>query len=256
VLERIGSVRRLLVKCPYYVGSLLVLVRALEPKGRVRGLLGRGPLVFRRGFALEAPELLDLLVAKETVCDDAYRLESLRDEAPRLIVDVGAGIGDFTVLAAWTFPEAEVLAFEPNPHSFAVLARNVRRNRLKNVRCRCVAVGTRPSYELSRSAWAATGTAFADSAGTTVTAAPLNALLGDRKVDFLKIDCEGAELEVLASLGEARRQVRRVALEYHDHLVEATADRVEKLLAAEGFVVRREPDRYDRRIGYLHGLRD
>src|SRR4051812_2333108 len=98
------AVRRLLVKCPYYLRSLIVLVRALEPKGRVRGLLGRGPLVFRRGFELEAPELLDLLVAKETVCDDAYRLDSLRDEAPRLIVDVGAGIGDFTVLAAWTFP--------------------------------------------------------------------------------------------------------------------------------------------------------
>src|SRR5207249_284305 len=120
---------------------------------------------------------------------------------PRLIVDVGAGIGDFTALAASAFPAAQILALEPNPQSFAVLERNVRRNRLSNVDARCIAVGTREFYELGEAWWSATATAYAGRSIRTVTASPLRELIGDRDVDLLKIDCEGAELDVLDSLG-------------------------------------------------------
>jgi FkbM family methyltransferase len=247
---------RTVAKVPYYTRSGFTLLRALEPGSRLPALISRPwVLRFRVGIELEVLDLLDLLVVKETVCDDVYRLADLATGDLRVIVDVGAGLGDFAVLAGSTFPAAEILAFEPNPESFAVLERNLLRNHLSKVEARCIAVGTRSSYELARTRWSATGTVHARRSTRAVPALALQEIIGDREVDFLKIDCEGSELEVLESLGGGLARVNRIAVEYHDHLVEAAGERVERLLRAEGFTVRREPDRHDRRIGYVHAAR-
>lgn len=121
-----------------YVLSAGSLARAVRPLSWPALLSGRVRL--RCGLVLEASELFDLLVLKETVCDDVYRLRALA--GPRLIVDVGAGIGDFSLVAASRFPAAQVIAFEPQPEAFAVLERNLAANELQNVEAHCVAVGT------------------------------------------------------------------------------------------------------------------
>lgn len=209
-------------------------------------------LTLRNGLRFEVPELLDLLVLKETLFDDVYRLGELAD-GPGLIVDVGAGIGDFTVFAASRLPRTWVVACEPNPQTFGVLERNVRRNGLSNVDIRCVAVGTQRTYTLGRDRWSAETSTFQTGGPTfQAPAVSLDELIGNRDVHLLKIDCEGAELDVLESLDHSIDRVRRIAVEYHDHLVEAAGARVEQVLGAKGFVVMREPDRYDGRIGYIH----
>jgi hypothetical protein len=115
--------RRHIRKLPYYAGSALSLARALEPTSLPRLLRkGRRDLVLRSGLRLEVHELLDILVLKETVLDDPYAVGLLPADT-RLIVDVGAGIGDFTVLAASRFPRSSVLACEPNPEAFDALER-------------------------------------------------------------------------------------------------------------------------------------
>jgi FkbM family methyltransferase len=241
-------------KLPYYAHSVVTLAAALRPESWLRMLLwhGQGTITFRNGLRFEVPELLDLLVLKETLFDDVYRLGRLSD-GPGLIVDVGAGIGDFTVLAASRLPRARVVACEPNPQTFAALERNVRRNRLSNVDMRCVAVGTQSTYALGRGRWSAkTSTFQTGGPAFEAPAVSLDELIGRRDVELLKIDCEGAELDVLESLDHSVDQVRRIAVEYHDHLVEAAGARVEQLLSAQRFVVVREPDRYDGRIGYVH----
>jgi FkbM family methyltransferase len=241
-------------KLPYYAHSAVTLTAALRPESWLRMLLwhGQDALTLRNGLRFEVPELLDLLVLKETLFDDVYRLGRLSDGSG-LIVDVGAGIGDFTVLAASRFPSAWIVACEPNPQTFAVLERNVRRNRLSNVDTRCVAVGTQSTFELGQGRWSAeTSTFKTGGPGFEAPAVSLDELIGSRDVELLKIDCEGAELDVLESLDHGIDQDRRIAVEYHDHLVEAAGARVEQLLRAQGFVVLREPDRYDGRIGYVH----
>jgi len=59
----------------------------------------------------------------------------------RVILDVGAYVGFYTVLAALTNPSAQVYAFEPHPNAYERLLRNVQINHLANVECRRVAVG-------------------------------------------------------------------------------------------------------------------
>jgi FkbM family methyltransferase len=248
--------RHQLRKLLYYWRSAVTLAAALEPQSFLRILLwksGRHDLTLRSGLRFEVNDLLDLLVLKETLFDDVYRIGQLRDE-PRLIVDVGAGIGDFTVLAASTFPRASILACEPNPQVFALLERNVRSNRLANIDARGIAVGTAAAYELMQPRWSVeTSTHRREGSRFRADGIRLEELIGSRRAELVKIDCEGAELDVLESLGGAVRQVEHIAVEYHDHLAPAAGDRVEQFLRAQGFLVTREPDRYDARIGYVYG---
>ena len=60
------------------------------------------------------------------------------------VFDVGANIGYYTLLAARAVgPTGVVYAFEPEPHNFALLARNVAENGFKNVRLVNAAVSSR-----------------------------------------------------------------------------------------------------------------
>lgn len=253
-MEAAESAGQRLRKLPYYMGSVITLVLALSTRSWLRLLpwSRRKVVVLRNGVTLEVPELLDLLLLKETICDDSYRLGELAADT-RLIVDVGAGIGDFTVFAASRFVRALVLAYEPNPEAFAVLLRNIDRNRLSNVSARCIAVGTRAAYTLGLGRWSAeTQTRQVGKSASTVAGARLDELIGPRSVDLVKIDCEGAELDVLESLGDSLVRVKRIAVEYHDHLVEDAGKRIEHLLRDHEYIVTRMPDRYDKRIGYVY----
>ena len=57
-------------------------------------------------------------------------------EPGMVVVDVGANIGDYTLLAArGAGPSGLVYAVEPEPHNFSLLTRNVAENGYTNVRC-------------------------------------------------------------------------------------------------------------------------
>lgn len=171
---------------------------------------------------------LDVLVATETIVDDHYRLRALR--GARRIVDVGAGTGDFALLAARLFPDAEIVCFEPEARYADVLRGNLRRNGCRHVTAHPVALGD----------------------GRT---APRLVDFVDGEISLLKIDCEGAELDVLAGVGDLGR-VQRVALEYHDLFVPGQQQRLVALLEAAGFRCRTQPDRWEPRIGYVFATRE
>jgi hypothetical protein len=58
-----------------------------------------------------------------------------------------------------------------------------------------------------------------------------------KKIDYLKMDCEGAEYEILENATSLLRRIRRISMETH-----TTADRrpedLENLLSGHGFAVR------------------
>lgn len=66
----------------------------------------------------------------EVFLERAYDLLSVT-VSPTLIVDAGAHIGTFAVLAGLTFPSARLVSFEPDPENFRLLTRNVARNRVR-----------------------------------------------------------------------------------------------------------------------------
>ena len=122
-------------KTLYYLRSLVALFALAEPASLLRFLAGGGRggrLVLRDGTTLQLGGLL-VLILKETIVDDSYRLLELDGTAPATIVNVGASVGDFAVWAARRFPSATVVACEPNPASFQLLEENVHANGLTNV---------------------------------------------------------------------------------------------------------------------------
>jgi FkbM family methyltransferase len=155
-----------------------------------------------------------------------------------LVIDCGANIGVATLYVKAIAPDARVVAFEPDPDAYRILTDNVARNRLGGVQCVPVAVAAREGRERLRvPAAALDGGAtlrLAEGAGWTeveVSTAPLSPWLTE-PVDFLKLDIEGAELEVLEEIAAAGALdlVAEIAVEHHPIAPDSLA-RVLTLLA-------------------------
>jgi FkbM family methyltransferase len=132
-------------------------------------------------------------------------------------VDVGASTGVYTLKAARRVGEqGTVIAIEPFPEILATLWYSVQRNGFTNVRLRnlCLAAGRgvrtlwlnegKPhSFSIAQRA--------ADAPGISVLALTLDELCaweGLERLDYLKIDAEGAESEILAGATETIRRFR------------------------------------------------
>ncbi|MBX7165662.1 MAG: FkbM family methyltransferase [Pirellulales bacterium] len=121
-------------------------------------------------------------------------------------IDAGAFIGRHTLeLARAVGPRGRVVAIEPHPENFALLETNVRLNGAPGITCVPVALGAADGLGLLRSE-RETSTAQlaaandASGRGEPVCVRALDALLeelGIAHVDWIKLDVEGAELEVL-----------------------------------------------------------
>lgn len=222
-------------KLPYYLRLLARLAAAAERPHQVAARLLRpaGELALRLGATVRLESRLDLLVLAEIVCDDVYRLRALDPDAT-LIVDVGAGIGEFAVPAAMRYPRARVVAIEPDPGRFELLRRNVSRNALSNVELHRAAAGRPESSDV-----------------------PLGRFLGSGYVDLLKIDCEGAEVDVLLGLApDELARVGRVALEWHRGPGAPRDEQAAAILRSHGFRVDLLADRYESARGYAHAERE
>jgi FkbM family methyltransferase len=125
-----------------------------------------------------------------------------------VFVDVGAHLGEYTVLAAKLVGRQGVVhAFEPNPNIVPVLTENLRINNCHNVRVYPFAVGDREgpckfevTLEPSTCALRPSGKTICGSTLIEVPVVTLDAVYGNGSMvvpSLIKIDVEGAELCVL-----------------------------------------------------------
>lgn len=136
-----------------------------------------------------------------------------------VFVDVGANIGIYSILAARKVgPTGRILAFEPSPREFARLLANITLNDTLSVTPFPIALGAAPGFMDLHVAPTHTGLntlRVSDSAahafrGAVVCPIPVMKfddaivpLLDGRPVKLLKVDVEGAELEVLSGMEAA-----------------------------------------------------
>jgi FkbM family methyltransferase len=124
------------------------------------------------------------------------------------VVDAGANVGWFSLVAADCVGDAgKVYAFEPQARIFRYLRRTIDENNLADRVCaydsalsdRRERIGMTwdPRGANMGRAWL-TDASTADPALGLVDAAPLDEMIADTRVDFIKIDTEGAEMRVLA----------------------------------------------------------
>jgi len=163
------------------------------------------------------------------------------------VVDVGANIGYNTVYAARRVGiGGQVAAVEPAADNLRVLRENVASNGLANVTVHAAAAGrakqTRDLY--LRGEVSAVNSLYPDSMYAAVTGteavrvAPLDDLV-DFDADLVKIDVEGAELDVLAGMPRLLRNPPLLLIvEWHPRLQESGGfppDALPRALADLGF---------------------
>ena len=206
------------------------------------GLIDR-PQVIRLRDGLRIASLRSLRTTFGEIFEPAIAdLYGIRRECADLIVDVGANIGAFACLAARCLPAARVHAFEPSVPHAEQLARNLANNALTNVRVHGAAVtrdGREVRFQVSGDG-GSSGLFFPGEREIIMPSVSLGVVdfSGSKRV-FLKLDCEGAEGEIIQWICENRSRLPaslRIACEYHPWCPVALTDLV-TLLTAHGFEV-------------------
>lgn len=152
-----------------------------------------------------------------------YRLQDLVFEPGDVIVDIGAHVGIVSCYLAKRWPLTRIYAFEPIAANFARLEHNLQANGVENVRALCCAVTCdgRDVVLVGDAASNTGGYSAFTSAGPQVTAAhsiSLSDFLSQAEIDrvaLLKLDCEGAEYEILGSIDLGR--IERLVMEAHEN---------------------------------------
>lgn len=165
-------------------------------------------------------------------------------EAGMVCIDIGAHIGAYA-LWAWS-KGATVYAYEPESENFAMLCENIRRNEAFSVTVQNVAVmgqaGVVSLYKWSKSKGntGSYGMYYGQAQGAeaqevrAVTLADVLDMSGP--ADVLKLDCEGAEYDILLRAPQtALDKVKRICMEWHRNV--DLAHELRDFLEGRGFKV-------------------
>jgi FkbM family methyltransferase len=242
--------------------------RALPPvRLGLRGALGlwktarRVPLVNRARVTVRANghrmrvrlfSYDDLL----TISDDYEPcLRGVPIEPGAIVVDAGAFIGRHALeFARAVGPAGRVVAVEPVASNFALLRHNVAINGYPSVTCVRCALGASDG-ETTLSYGRETSIASAAGGGDRRERVPLRRLdgvldeLGIRRIDFLKVDVEGAELDLVRGAERvlAASPECRLAIEAHGRKTDKLQSMLHEWLSTRGYHIK-EADEAGRRF--------
>lgn len=251
----------------YYLSSVATLLKGIRNWPVLFVVpLRKGPhtIVLRDGTHYAVRSLMDVWIIKETNLDRDYERHGVPLQDGWTIVDIGAGLGDFAVFAARRAPHGRIYAYEPAPDSAELLRRNLILNGISNVEVHDMAVSDRRGVLALDISWGAAvqyrtthSTTSASSPGRIavrcISLTEVLAGLPKESCDFLKIDVEGAEYEMLLNLDDSSLgRVRRICLEYHEGATKYSRTDLEHFFTAHGWRVRVCPSAVRAELGFLY----
>ena len=152
---------------------------------------------------------------EELFLDEIYRFQT-KTEQP-VIIDCGANIGLSSLYFKSIYPNAILHAFEPDAELFQLLQKNAQINGFTNTNLHQAAVWIEETnLSFSNKGSEASHIDLSNQSAHQVKAIRLSRFLAQfEHIDFLKIDIEGAEFQVVADCLEALKKVDHFFLEYH-----------------------------------------
>jgi FkbM family methyltransferase len=198
------------------------------------------PKVFNGLTAILNPaDISHLVIADEFIVDNVYDLTKL-EFIPDLIIDCGAHIGLFTLLAASHFPSVKITCFEPNPENVEWLSTQVKINHLRvNIVAAAVAVEDGVASfaaECGCGGSLINGSQTGDSAISVNTVCLTDYILNEKcKRLLIKMDVEGEELTLLPEIIEHLPST--CALFFETHHGETACSDMAALLSSHKFKV-------------------
>lgn len=157
---------------------------------------------------------------------NSYITEDFNIKKDDVIVDIGANIGAFSILAARKASDGRVFAYEPNKKNYNLLLKNKSLNNLRNLLVLNLAVAGKKGHAdlfISKLNYGAHSICSADSKKSvkvkSIGLRDIFAMNNLKRINYLKIDAEGAEYDILLNTpAEIIRKVDKIVLEYHDYL--------------------------------------
>lgn len=151
------------------------------------------------------------------------------------IIDCGANIGVSISYFKRLYPEAQIIGFEPDPKVFKFLQENLRLCNNELVKIINKAVWNEQT-SINFLPDEADGGKITEEGQLTVKTVRLSDYLTER-IDFLKMDIEGAEHEVLPSISNNLKNVKFLFLEVHlEYNTSQKLENILSILRSNGFV--------------------
>ena len=203
----------------------------------------------RSGLIINVPRRL-LQTYKECFFDEGYVKGFLKQpglSGTPVIIDIGANVGYFSLFMFAKNRGAHIYAYEPIPKNFALLNTYQQENKALSFQIFNIAVsGNEGSISLtydSQDSFTTSASIFSRHENTDqidVDCVTLESIMQSNhldRVDLLKLDCEGAEYDILYNTsGAVFDQIEHITLEAHsgerknENVIELA-----KFLSGEGF---------------------
>jgi FkbM family methyltransferase len=163
------------------------------------------PLRFRNGVIWDGINEATAFIFAEIFIYDMYPLRLSKPDP--VIVDIGANIGCFSLYAHLRYPQAKIYSVEADPAVYKVAAENIASNGLADhINLKNLALSSSDGiialFQSEVSGWSSLYDAMGARQGRKIEVESLSLTSFCRKtgiteIDFLKIDIEGAEYDLI-----------------------------------------------------------
>jgi FkbM family methyltransferase len=169
---------------------------------------------------------VDEQVICDTIVDDIF-FKGTPEYVPKsddILIDVGAHIGAFSILAATRVPYGRIYAIEPSQESFELLEQNVQLNRCSNIIPIKKALHDRKGeiklfHDIELGNWGHSIVKEFSTEGEMVQCDTLERFFVENRIqvcNFIKFNCEGAEFSILLSAPIATlKKIENILILYH-----------------------------------------
>lgn len=173
----------------------------------------KNPIYLRSGLS-------DTQVFSQVIWNEEYNLKH-KVMAPKVIVDCGANIGLTSVYFANKYPNATIIAIEPERSNSDMLKKNTAK--YPNVHCLNYGVWNRSAHleivDSSCDSWGFMVEEKEEANDQTISAISIDDIMeqfGIDGIDILKMDIEGSERDVFTSNTSWLTRVKVLIVELHD----------------------------------------
>ena len=202
----------------------------------------------------------DLMALTHVWLIGEYKRKKFEINDDDVIIDVGGHIGLFSLYASQFCKNGSIFTFEPMVENFDLLSENIKLNNLDNIKIFNLAVSnSNSSVKLYLNQDDAGHSMFSKSSkSVTVNSISLQQIFDNNNIDycdFLKLDCEGSEYEIIKNLPTPYfKKIKKMIIEYH--MADTNPELLDELISilkSQNYTL--ETKTLFKDIGFLYAIR-